>query len=405
MRSLWLLGFIALCTYVVASSLDNRHSATPPYGIPYWTIGGDAFATEGFIRLAEDRQSRKGWFWNTIPSQLSEWQVTYRFRIHGVSSVGADGIAFWYTEDSHITGDLFGNQNNFKGIGVVLDTYDNDGSGKHPYLSIIQNDGGDFKHHHDHESDERKDVGGTVNGCTVNVRGLRSPSAIRVSYSRGFLQVSTDLEDTGTFTNCASRQITLPSGYFFGFSAATGHLADNHDIYSLEVQDLARGIPMSNNLDETLFSAILAGLQRRVRALGGSQSAAGGASSPNREKHLQTINQISSQLERLQADLKKAPSGSDRAPTPRGGGSGEDPCPAVSNSIHALQRNIEKLDREANKKFGESKQVFNQITREISAGEVFDVFGLLQLLVLIALIIFAVVVYLIYDDDKKRRLF
>jgi hypothetical protein len=40
---------------------------------------------------------------------------------------GAEGIAFWYTRDSAQLGPVFGSRNAWDGLGVLFDTYDNDG--------------------------------------------------------------------------------------------------------------------------------------------------------------------------------------------------------------------------------------------------------------------------------------
>jgi len=36
----------------------------------------------------------------------------------------------------------------------------------------------------------------------------------------------------------AADKIKLPTGYYFGFTAATGELSDNHDIISVKVYQL-----------------------------------------------------------------------------------------------------------------------------------------------------------------------
>ena len=40
----------------------------------------------------------------------------------------------------------------------------------------------------------------------------------------------------GPETYCgASPEVDLPTGYYFGVTATTGHLADNHDVYFMQV--------------------------------------------------------------------------------------------------------------------------------------------------------------------------
>lgn len=54
-----------------------------------------------------------------------------------------------------------------------------------------------------------------------------------------FFPVSTNIDNSGEFKECFSVQgVILPTGYYFGVSAATGALTDNHDILALRLYDL-----------------------------------------------------------------------------------------------------------------------------------------------------------------------
>ena len=54
-----------------------------------------------------------------------------------------------------------------------------------------------------------------------------------------FYKVSTDIDNQNVWKECFSVSgVKLPTHYFFGFSAATGDLADNHDIFSVKVYQL-----------------------------------------------------------------------------------------------------------------------------------------------------------------------
>lgn len=45
---------------------------------------------------------------------------------------------------------------------------------------------------------------------------------------------------SGVFTECfAADNINLPEGYYFGVSAATGGLADDHNVYKFETWNLS----------------------------------------------------------------------------------------------------------------------------------------------------------------------
>ena len=51
--------------------------------------------------------------------------------------------------------------------------------------------------------------------------------------------MSTNIDNSGEFSECfAVKGVRLPTGYYFGVSAATGDLADAHDIISIKTYDL-----------------------------------------------------------------------------------------------------------------------------------------------------------------------
>lgn len=53
------------------------------------------------------------------------------------------------------------------------------------------------------------------------------------------MTVSTDIDGLNKWAECFSiDNIHLPSHYYFGFSAATGQLSDNHDIISVRTYQL-----------------------------------------------------------------------------------------------------------------------------------------------------------------------
>lgn len=51
--------------------------------------------------------------------------------------------------------------------------------------------------------------------------------------------VSTDMENKAAWKECFSvRGIRLPTGYYFGITAATGDLSDIHDVLSVRLYEL-----------------------------------------------------------------------------------------------------------------------------------------------------------------------
>lgn len=174
---------------------------------------------------------------------MRSWGVHINFKIHGKGAVNqaGDGIAFWYVKERMIPGPVFGSKDYFSGLGVFIDTYGNhlfqSGSSRseqhdsheHPYISIIVNNGSQ-KYNHD-------DDGGSQNlgGCSVKVRN-KNVTQILVRYDNDMVTILRDVDGKGLFDICAQVDgIELPTGYYFGISAATGDLSDNHDIFFVQV--------------------------------------------------------------------------------------------------------------------------------------------------------------------------
>lgn len=57
--------------------------------------------------------------------------------------------------------------------------------------------------------------------------------------------VMTDLENKAVWKPCFSVDgVELPSGYYFGFSAATGDLSDNHEILAVRLYEVDSDDPV-----------------------------------------------------------------------------------------------------------------------------------------------------------------
>ena len=237
---------------MMASRVDARTtkqsiiSGFMPEGSLWYPVG-DTFINSEFVRLVPDRQSKKGGFWCKEPINFADWEVEFAFRIHGVSAIGADGLAFWYSRTPGRLGTLFGHEELYDGLGVVVDTYDNENTGVHPYIFAMHNDGqhrfspSDHDHRKDHVNPgfDASQVFGELNGCSAHIRNTREPVIMNVRYLDKRLTVTYKLESAKEWSTCFEvPKITLPTGYYFGFSAATGDLADDHDVMRITVNDL-----------------------------------------------------------------------------------------------------------------------------------------------------------------------
>lgn len=83
-------------------------------------------------------------------------------------------------------------------------------------------------------------------GCEVRFRNVDYETYISIRYENDVLSVSTDLENRNEWKNCfVVNNVELPTGYFFGLSATTGDLSDNHDVHSFKFFDIDTNISVS----------------------------------------------------------------------------------------------------------------------------------------------------------------
>lgn len=103
---------------------------------------------------------------------------------------------------------------------------------------------------YDHGKDGRPTE---LGGCSAEVRNKDHDTYLAVRYSKGRLTVMIDVEDRNEWKECFDVSgVRLPTGYLFGSSAATGDLADNHDILSMKVYQLmVEHTPEEDSMDWT----------------------------------------------------------------------------------------------------------------------------------------------------------
>ncbi|CAF0723714.1 unnamed protein product [Adineta ricciae] len=223
---------------------DREHSLTRPYpsvfstSNSYWHLHGFSLATDRYIRLTSDTQSKYGGLWNMIPVTYADWEMHVHFHVHGEGKgFFGDGFAIWYARDPKLDGPVFGYTDYFYGLAVIMDTYANDHERQkhiYPYISAIVNNG---TLHYNHDRDGT-DI--SIAGCESSFRGRTTDTLVAIRYENNRLTVSTDVDGKNIWVVCFSiDNIHLPTNYYFGFTAATGQLSDNHDIISVRTFQLA----------------------------------------------------------------------------------------------------------------------------------------------------------------------
>ncbi|WAR21967.1 LMAN2-like protein [Mya arenaria] len=197
---------LTTATWNTNDYLKREHSLVKPFqgagmNIPLWDFLGTTMVTSNYIRLTPDRQSTQGAIWNSVPCRVKNWELHVQFKVHG--------------SGKSLFGDGFVHQ--------------------HPYISAMVNNG-TMNYDHDRDGTHTE-----LAGCSSLFRNKDYDTylAIRYEGSTSKLKVSMDIDGKNGWTECFTVDgVRLPLGYYFGVSAATGQLADNHDIMSLKLYEL-----------------------------------------------------------------------------------------------------------------------------------------------------------------------
>ncbi|KAG8574658.1 hypothetical protein GDO81_009264 [Engystomops pustulosus] len=250
--------------------LKREHSLTKPYqGVgssssSLWDLMGSVLVTPQYVRLTPDQQSKQGAVWNRMPCYLRDWELQVHFKVHGQGkkNLNGDGFALWFTKDRMQEGSVFGSKHNFVGLGVFVDTYPNEekqhekkrySAGNEqrifPYVSAMVSNGSLT---YDHSRDGRPTE---LGGCTAMVRNLNHDTFLVIRYVKRRLTVMIDIDGKQEWRDCLDVPgVRLPRGYYFGASAATGDLSDNHDIISLKLYQITvERTPTEEKADKEVF--------------------------------------------------------------------------------------------------------------------------------------------------------
>uniref|UniRef100_A0A7S1V6Y2 L-type lectin-like domain-containing protein n=1 Tax=Sexangularia sp. CB-2014 TaxID=1486929 RepID=A0A7S1V6Y2_9EUKA len=232
--SLFSLAFTQDGTFQYQNSFKNPFFLVRGTELPYWSYGGSTVISEDTVRLTPAANGKAGWMWNSRNFGWRDFSVEVEFRIGGGGRQGAEGLALWFVDPDAIDPDdssTFGSSDRWVGLGIFIDTFDNDNGRDNPAVFAVSNDG---TIPFDHDGDGSNMA---VHGkCQANLRNPYRNNKLRVDYSQGLLTVSYDALFTGTYTNCFGPvPVTLPDQMRLGLSAKTGHLYDSHEIYNYVV--------------------------------------------------------------------------------------------------------------------------------------------------------------------------
>ncbi|XP_044738350.1 protein ERGIC-53 isoform X2 [Chrysoperla carnea] len=231
-----LTNFLLCSANIPHRKFEYKYSFKPPYlaqkdgTVPFWEYGGYTIASAENVRIVPSLKSQKGAIWTVQPTNFDWWEVEIVFRITGRGRIGADGLAFWYTSNKGAYGgDVFGSSDKWNGLGIFFDSFDNDNKHNNPYIYAIVNDGTKA---FDHQNDGMTQA---IAGCLRDFRNKPFPTKARIEYYQNTLTVSFHNGMTNNeqdFEMCLrAENVYLPKNGYFGLSAATGGLADDHDVF------------------------------------------------------------------------------------------------------------------------------------------------------------------------------
>ncbi|KAI6208270.1 ERGIC-53-like protein [Aphelenchoides besseyi] len=248
---IWLLILTLLNLQLTAAQAPNeifrrflyKHSFRAPNlaqrdgSIPYFVVTGDAIASNEQLRLAPSIRSKKGIAWNKRAFTESEnFELDVAFKVTGQSRIGADGLAIWYTQQQGTLGPVYGANDYWNGMAVIFDSFDNDGQRNNPFISVMINDG---TRSYSHQTDGSSQI---LGGCQRDFRNKPYPVRARIHYLNSVLtiEISDGLTPQPRYEACIrAENVFLPRNGYFGVSAATGGLADDHDIVDFSVYSLS----------------------------------------------------------------------------------------------------------------------------------------------------------------------
>lgn len=233
--------------------IETHHSLHIPLDKTqvYWNYGGSTVMSEQTIRLTPSVGDSKGWIWNEYPLESSNWEVEFSVEIGSKGHFGGEGFAMWvlagnedpsFTQKTDaLTGPVFGMKSDFRGFGICVDVYDNDIKRNNPSVFVLHNPTGsmtNWQHDLDYEPDMVKvlpkntlDSQTAQYKCIADLRNTGRIARFVVKFLHNILHVYVDTTNSNSFKYCLSVELEGSfKDYHLAFSAATGQVADRHDL-------------------------------------------------------------------------------------------------------------------------------------------------------------------------------
>ncbi|KAG0355846.1 hypothetical protein BG005_005214 [Podila minutissima] len=218
----------------------------------WFDFGGDAYInTNKHIRLTADRPSQTGYLWSRLPITATSFQIEFEFQVEGKGDgLYGDGFGVFLTKERAEMGPVFGNRDNFEGVGIFFDTYANSRqSHSFPYVMAMVGDG------HTRYDGANDGLANNKGACEADFRGKSVPTKARITYDGAskYLNLKLQTKAWDQWDDCFTlSDVQLPPLPYLGFTSVTGEVHDNHDIISVTTNVIAKGdFPMPGKKNHT----------------------------------------------------------------------------------------------------------------------------------------------------------
>uniref|UniRef100_H0VJ37 Lectin, mannose binding 1 n=1 Tax=Cavia porcellus TaxID=10141 RepID=H0VJ37_CAVPO len=205
----------------VQYSFKGPHLVQSDGNVPFWVHAGNAIPSSDQIRIAPSLKSQRGTVWTKAKAAFENWEVEVTFRVTGRGRIEKSRLGRSCVWNQLICGN---------GDGIFFDSFDNDGKKNNPAIVIVGNNG---QIHYDHQNDGASQA---LASCQRDFRNKPYPVRAKIIYYQKTLTVMINngfTPDKNDYEFCAKvENMIIPTQGHFGISAATGGLADDHDVLS-----------------------------------------------------------------------------------------------------------------------------------------------------------------------------
>lgn len=219
---------------------DFHHSFAHPYTpsgegdpIAHWRQTGSAVVTSSggrdVVRLVNGGQALQGLLMSTMHTETNNFNGYFDVTItsHASSAEAADGMGFFFADSQMGVGSAMGIDEQFRGLGIVIDTFSNSRSVKVPYVYAFVSDGQKPWN----PNSDGKDMELTA-GCKIP---MNTPVRLFVQLLDSNLSVGISLNRDHRKWHVCFRYNNVPmpfeDGGFMHFAAETGHFYASHDVH------------------------------------------------------------------------------------------------------------------------------------------------------------------------------